>query len=116
MLHQLIDKVLDLGVIGRNETIAWYSRAGFPIVVWGAEMGSGHPVAPAQLVDADLEIMEGTLVIFRLFMFLGGARNFRHSTAHLQTLHKRRAPFHQLLQASGEKFGLLNSSMSVTEL
>ena len=39
-------------------------------------MGSDDPVIPAQLLEADLKRVEGTLVTFRPVMLPGGARNF----------------------------------------
>lgn len=72
----------------------------------------------AQLVETDLEMMEGTLVTFRSIMLLGGARDFSRDTACSSgpPQEKRGFPFHKLLQACGEKFGLLNTFMSVIEI
>jgi hypothetical protein len=81
-------------------------------------MGSNDPVIPAQLVEADFVRVEGTLVICRPIMFLGGARNLRRSAACLPGTpqEKRRFSFHKLLLASGKRFSLLNTCMSVIEI
>lgn len=72
---------------------------------------------PTQLVEADLERMEGTLVTFRPIVLPGGAKNLRCDAACLPGLpqKKRRVSCHKLFQASGKKFGLLNTP-SVIEI
>lgn len=81
-------------------------------------MGSNNPVIPAQLMEADLERVEGTLVTFRLIMFPEGARNSGCDTAYLSGFPQEegRVPFHELLQDFGAKFGLLNAFMSIIEV
>lgn len=80
-------------------------------------MGSNDPVIPAQLLEADLERVEGTLVTFRPITLPGAARNLRCDTACLTSppQEKRRIYFRKLFQASWEKFGLLNT-LSVIEI
>ena len=80
-------------------------------------MGSDDPVIPAQLLEADLKRVEGTLVTFRPVMLPGGARNFRCNTACLTSppQEKRRVFFCKLFQAFRERFGLLNT-LSVIEI
>lgn len=81
-------------------------------------MGSNNPVIPAQLMEADLERVEGTLVTFKPIMFPEGTRNPRCDTVCLPgpPQEERRVIVHEFLQASGEKFGLLNTFMSIIEV
>lgn len=80
-------------------------------------MGSNDPVIPAQLLEADLKRVEGTLVTFRPIMLPGGARNFPMQYCLLDgpPQEKRRVFFCKLFQAFRERFGLLNT-LSVIEI